>query len=114
VGQSILKVAAFKAAMVRAGVLAKPLLGRYKGQDEQSFISSMSDYAVIEPWLVAEESILHIHSYDARDRPMATLRYLSTGEAIDLGRFHSVSREVARSQDAYTYDPTYDRYFICS
>ena len=113
VGQTIPVINAFKAAMAHAGVPAKPLMGRYKGRREFSFISRMSDYDRIAPWLKAEESILHIHSYDSRDRPRATLRYMQSGREHDLGRLLPVSRDVALGQDAYTYDPTYKTYFIC-
>ena len=115
VGQSIPVISAFKAAMAHAGIPAKPLLGRYKGQSEFSFISRMRDYDVIGPWLNAEESILHIHSYDARDRPRATLKYLAQGIEHDLGRMVPVSRDEALSQNAYTFDvsvrPSRSRWF---
>jgi len=114
VGQSIHRIAAFKAAMAHAKVPAKPLVGRYKGHDEHSFISRMSDFEAIAPWLNAEESILHIHGYDARDRPRATLRFLAEGREIDLGKMIPVSRDEALSQDSYTYDPTYGAYFVCT
>lgn len=113
VGQSIPVINAFKVAMAHAGIPAKPLLGRYKGQSEFSFISRTSDYDVISPWLNAEESILLIHSYDARDQPRATLKYLSQGIEHDLGRMVPVSRDEAFSQGAYTFDPTYNQYFVC-
>jgi hypothetical protein len=113
VGQSLVKINAFKAAMTHSKITAKPLLGRYKGQDERSFISSMSNYDAIAPWLNAEESILHIHSFDARDRPKATLRYLANGAAEYLGRLVPVERSVALRADSYTYDITYKTYFIC-
>lgn len=113
VGQSIPVINAFKAAMANVGIPAKPLMGRYKGQNEFSFISRMSDYNRIAPWLNTEESILHIHGYDSRDRPRATLRYMQSGREQDLGRMVPVSRDVALRQDAYTYDPIYKAYFIC-
>ncbi|MEL6763835.1 MAG: hypothetical protein AAFO87_09260 [Cyanobacteria bacterium J06607_6] len=73
----------------------------------------MSDFNIIVPWLNAEESILHIHSFDARDRPKATLKYLQTGKTADLGRLVQTTRERALSEDAYTFDPTYRAYFVC-
>lgn len=113
VGQSIPIISAFKSAMVHAGIPAKPLMGKYKGQSEFSFISRMCDYEKISPWLNAEESILHIHSYDARDRPKATLKYLAEGIETDLGRFIHVPKERAIGEEAFTFDPAYGRYFIC-
>ena len=113
VGQSIPVINAFKAAMAHANIPAKPLMGRYKGDNEYSFISRMCDYPTIAPWLDEEESILHIHSYDSRDQPKATLKYLKDGREEYLGRMVPVSRDVALTQDAYTFDPTYGAYFIC-
>lgn len=113
VGQSLVMIAAFRAAMIHEGVWAKPLLGKYKGTTEHSFISRMSDYRKIEPWLNEEESILHIHSFDARDVPKATLLYLKEGREEYIGRFMPVSREEALAADSYTYDMVYNNYFIC-
>lgn len=113
VGQSIPVINAFKAAMAHAGITAKPLLGRYKGNSEFSFISCFSSFSMIAPWLNQEESILCIHSFDARDRPKATLRYLENGKQYDLGRLMPVPRELALREDAYTFDPTSNSYFIC-
>lgn len=113
VGQSPYRIAAFKGAMAEVGIAAKPLIGRYKGADEYSFISLMSDYEHIAPWLNAEESILHIHSFDARERPKATLKYLQQGTEECLGRMVPVPRDKALAQDSYTYDPTYKNYFVC-
>lgn len=113
VGQELVTINAFKAAMAAAEIPSKPLLGRYKGKSEQSFISRMDDFEVILPWLNAEESYLHIHSFDARDRPKATLCYLSDGSEEFLGRFVPVERETAMQLEAFTYDPTYGQYFVC-
>lgn len=113
VGQSLVVINAFKSAMAHEGIPAKPLMGRYKGQNEYSFISRMSDYPKIAPWLRDEESILHIHSFDSRDRPKATLKFLKEGRAVNLGRMVPVPREEAIVQDSFTYDPTYDVYFVC-
>lgn len=113
VGQSLPIIGAFKATMARAGIPAKPLLGRHKGKSEYSFISRMNDFNAIAPWLNMEESILRIHSFDARDRPKATLRYLDQGIEQDLGRMVSVSQDEALRQDAYTFDETYGTYIVC-
>ncbi len=113
VGQSLVVINAFKAAMVDQGVWAKPLYGTYKGTTELSFISLMSDYRKIEPWLREEESILHIHSFDARDVPKATLLYLKEGREEYIGRFVPVPKEEALAADSYTLDLVYNNYFIC-
>ncbi|MEP3893195.1 MAG: hypothetical protein ABJN52_04280 [Litorimonas sp.] len=113
VGQCPIKISAFKSAMVQSNICAKPLLGRYQGQDEQSFISSLKNLETIAPWLVAEESILLIHDFDSRDRPKATLKYLASGEEHYVGKMVAVSRSVALRQANFTYDITYKNYFVC-
>lgn len=113
VGQSIPVINAFKATMAQAGIPVKPLMGKYKGKPEYSFISRMADYPTIAPWLDEEESILYLHDYDSRDRPRATLRFLKEGRDEDLGRLVPVSRLVAVDLDAYTFDPQQNQYFIC-
>lgn len=84
----------------------------YKGQSEQSFIANMTNFRLIEPWLIEEESILHIHNFDARDVPDATLIFLKKGEKIELGKMRPVDRDLALARDAWTYDPTYQTYFV--
>ena len=113
VGQCLHRRAAFISAMAYEGIPAKPLVGRYNGRDEHSFISRMSDYDEIAHWLNAEESILHIHDYDACDCPKATLKFLSLEKEHELGRMVPTSKERALAQNAYTYDPAHKTYFIC-
>lgn len=113
VGQSIPVINAFKSAMAHAGIIVKPLMGKYKGQSEYSFVASMDNYRAIEPWLNEEESILHIHSFNSDGVPKATLLYLKEGRREELGRMFPVSRDVALACDSYTYDPWYNNYFIC-
>jgi len=113
VGQSPYQIAAFKAAMATSCVGAKALIGRYHGKYEQSFISNMKHFDLIHPWLSGEESILVIHSFNARDEPKATLHYLSDHRREYLGRMIAVDPDYALSQPAYTYDPLYNNYFIC-
>jgi hypothetical protein len=110
VGQSLVTIAAFKTAMASEGIWAKPLYGKYKGATEHSFISQMKDYPTISPWLDEEESILHIHNFNARDEPKATLLFLKEGREEYLGRFVGVSRDEAVKEDNYTFDFTYNNY----
>jgi hypothetical protein len=113
VGQSIPIINAFKVSMTSQGVTVKPLMGKYKGQPEYSFVASMDDYNIIAPWLDEEESILHIHSFNSSGEPRATLRYLKEGRTEHLGRMVQVTRDEAIHLDSYTYDPWYNLYFIC-
>ena len=113
VGQSFVVINAFKASMAKQGIWVKPLIGQYKGAREHSFIAQMSSYQIIGPWLDEEESILHIHSFNSRDVPKATLLYLKEGRREELGRMFPVSRDEALEQHSWTYDPTYNNYFVC-
>lgn len=113
VGQDLVTINAFTSAMVNQGITVKPIFGQYNGQAERSFLARMSDYNAIEPWLNDEESILHIHGYDSRDHPKATLLFLKEGRREELGRMYPVSREVALAHDSWSYDPWYNNYFIC-
>lgn len=113
VGQSIPVINAFKVAMAHANITVKPLMGSYKGVTEYSFVSRMNDYPAISAWLDEEESILHIHSFNSRDVPKATLIYLKEGRREDIGHMIAVSREEALAQESWTFDPAYNNYFIC-
>lgn len=113
VGQSDDRITSFKRSMKNLGISAIPLLGRYAGQDERSFVSRMSDYNAISPWLDEEESILYIHSPDSHGHPRAVLKFLKDGKEVDLGRMFPVSHDEALSADAWTFDPGADSYFIC-
>jgi len=112
VGQDVRRINAFKKNMVYHGVTIKPLVGMYKGQPEHSFIAHMDDFNTVSPWLIEEESILHIHSFDARDVPNATLLFLKDGRKEELGKMRPVSQKVALARDSWTYDPTYKNYYV--
>lgn len=112
VGQDVRKINAFKCSMNGLGIPFKPLIGRYKGQSEISFLAMMDNYNDIEPWLNEEESILHIHNFDSRDRPDATLLFLKDGRKVELGKMVCVSQEEALTRDSFTYDINYNNYFI--
>lgn len=113
VGQKPEQIAAFRSAMQNSNVPHKELRGRYDGQNEISFISPTEFQDTIMPWLNAQESILRLEDYDARDRPKATLHFLQDGSERSLGVLVSVPEQIAIAKSAYTYDPNFDRYFIC-
>jgi hypothetical protein len=104
---------AFKSSMTSLGVWHKPLLGKYKGQLEHSFIAQMHNYNLISPWLDDEESILHIHSFNSSAEPKATLIFLKEGREVYLGRLVPVLHAEALALDDWTYDIQFDNYFIC-
>lgn len=113
VGQSILKQKAFMSFAYHNTIGVKPLLGCYKGQAEQSFISNYKDFLTIEPWLEAEESILHLGGCNSSNEPKATLVFLQTGIKTELGRLRAVSRDYALSCDSWTYDQFTHTYYVC-
>jgi len=113
VGQEPHKMQAFQTAMNGQGIRIKSIIGKYKGVSEISFLARMSDYNAIAPWLNDEESILHVHDFDSRDQPKATLIFLKEGRREELGRMYPVSRDVALAHDSWSYDPWYKNYFIC-
>lgn len=112
VGQEIRKINAFKCSMNGRGIPIKPLIGRYNGQSEFSFLARMDNYNDIEPWLNEEESILHIHNFDSRDRPDATLLFIKDGRKEELGKMILVSQKEALARDSFTYDVNYNNYFV--
>jgi hypothetical protein len=96
------------------GVWVKPLLGMYKGAHEHSFIAQMHDYPRIAPWLDDEESILHLHSFNSRDEPKGTLKYLKEGREEYIGRLVNVPKGEAMQHSSWTFDFLYGNYYICS
>ncbi|MFG6605259.1 hypothetical protein ACGYLM_01430 [Sulfitobacter sp. 1A10445] len=113
VGQDLIKQKAFTAWAYNNEVGCKPLLGMYKGQSEQSYISNWKDYKKINPWLVSEESILILGACNSDNEPKASLFYLQSNEYVDLGHLKSVPRDEALLQDAWTFDPFTQNYYIC-
>ena len=111
VGQDPIKMAAFISWTFYNKVNIKPLVGMYNGKSEHSFIANVKDYAKIEPFLINEESILVLDHFDARDTPVATLRY-NDGRTVHLGQFKAVSKGVAHEKSSWTYDPLTKEYFV--
>lgn len=117
VGNDPYREAAFRAWALENGIGFKSLKGCYKGQQENSFIINEENLGRCYRWFSREESILFIgpmyrngRLYGNRE---AHLYYLKTGEREDLGLFQWVPRSEALKEDAWTYDPTQDLYFIC-
>ena len=113
VGQNLVRINAFRQSMRGEGVWIKPLYGSYNGQVEHSFIAQMRDYPRIAPWLDEEESILHIHDFNSRDQPKATLKFLKEGSSVYLGRFINVTKVDAMQSANWTLDFTYGNYYVC-
>lgn len=97
-------------ALSNAGIeLAVPLMGSYKGNEERSYMLSMSDHgkALVVAREHNQESILTRYSDGS-----VYLYYLDTFEQEYLGQFEAVSESEAKSQDSWTYRPDLDQYYI--
>ena len=105
-------------AMGRLNGDPKICIGAYKGVLENSFIVTESDfYHHIEgtDYVLGQESILLVE--DGHHGEMyASLHYLEQGvrdgEHYSLGLLKSVDKSVALEQDAWTYRPDLNTYWI--
>jgi hypothetical protein len=91
----------------------KPLIGCYKGQEEPSFVVAedmFEEYIRGSRFIAEQESIL---SVTGCNKMYAVLEYLECGTTVGLGSMQCVSEEVARSFDAWSFDPTTNNWFIC-
>lgn len=98
----------------------KALQGAYKGTKEWSFIINARDWQKVydRGFCKGQESILHLGpSYERtihgwrRCARMATL-YYRDGHVEVLGRFVGCSKAYALKQDAWTYDPADNQYYV--
>ena len=113
VGQDPVCIAAFISWAFNAGITFKPLIGKYNGVSERSFIANMCNYNEIYPFLKNEEAILVLNRYDARDIPRAKLVYRNGAEE-ELGKLLVVDKDTAMTYDSWTYDPLGKTYFVTS
>lgn len=111
VGQDPVRIAAFMTWAFHEGVNIKPLIGKYEGKTERSFISNYKDFPMIEPFIKGQESILMLDRYDARDIPHARLVF-QNGREVQLGRLIAVDKETALTCVSWTYDPVTGAYFV--
>ena len=105
-------------AMQRMAGDMKICVGSYKGVLEQSFIMTEDDFgAFIEGsiFIDQQESVLLVED-GHKGKTYASLHYLSggvrDGEHVSLGVVKSVDKEVALEQDAWTYRPDLNTYWI--
>ena len=86
-------------------------IGSYKGKLELSFIVSGSDYAAHianSRWIKDQECVLEVTECN---KQYATLIY-GNGEKVGIGSLKSVDKDAALSQEAWTYRPDVDQYWI--
>jgi hypothetical protein len=105
-------------AMQRMQGEMKLCVGSYKGVLEQSFIMTELDFALFiqgSEYVQNQESVLLVE--DGHHGEMyASLYYMSKGECdgehVSLGLLKSVDKSVALAQDAWTYRPDLNIYWI--
>lgn len=98
-------------ALTLLGVNYKPLKGRYKGVDEDSYIVNKRDHYSIDALIKNQESILELSKLDKTGNRMATLVY-KDGRKEPIGYVVDVPKEEAEAMDAYTLDPSTGTYFV--
>lgn len=92
----------------------KAMIGCYKGQEEPSFIASQDVFRLYvqeHGWVDKQESFLFVTGCN---KAYATLFYRAERRSVPLGSMQQVSEEVARSHDAWTWDFTYNNWYICA
>jgi len=92
----------------------KTLVGSYKGEQEPAWIVNVNNFPQIKNLnLVSDqESILKLGKA-GRGARLATLQFLDDKTAdIDLGRLVVVTEKTAKAQDAWTFDPSTEIYWI--
>jgi len=97
------------------GIGYKRLKGCYKNQTECAWIvntnQAVENFLVFRSILSNQESVLLLGPTDARDRRPAALLYFR-GDLDYLGLFQSVDKATALAQDAWTFDPSTNTYYI--
>lgn len=120
------KADAFERDMTFAGLKLKRVVGAYKGQTEVSFVTPLDTLyaATASGWLDGQESILVLSSRPLVEgrvagwRDAALLFLLPDGRpdpqkpAVPLGRFVAANQATALAQDAWTFDPSEDMYYV--
>lgn len=110
----------FEAWLKDLNIGYKPLLGKYKGEVQYSYIVNARDWKVVRMsgFVSRQESILYLwpHAYGyveyGIDARKATLYDLATHEAIDLGPFIAVNTsEIDTVYKDWSYDINHDQYY---
>ena len=87
----------------------KRLQGRYKGQNEISYIVNARDTLKITPMIEGQESILELSKIQNNGMRNAKLRF-KDGTEKELGDMAHVTEQEAKASSAYTFDG--QSYFI--
>ncbi len=99
--------------LLSLGLQFKPVVGRYKGVDEASWLVLIDDNQDLERLKVqlkahGQESYLWVNE----DR-QATLVYLDDASRIELGKFSAIEPNEALKHDNFTVDPATGVYYTC-
>lgn len=89
-----------------------PVIGSYKGESEFAFICSENDFRNIvarRGWAEDQESILLLTRCN---KQYAVLEY-EDGRTEGIGCMKQVSQSDALNQDAWTYNPEQNAWYIC-
>jgi hypothetical protein len=98
------------------GIDYKLAIGCYEGLGETSYIVSYSHYELILALAGKheQESILILSEATRHGLRPATLYFLQSGDNIDMGYLTGCSKEYALKQNAYTYRPDLNQYWVCN
>ena len=89
-----------------------PLVGMYKGEHENSYVCLSEDFnSFVLPmgFVTNQESILRVSECNKK---YTTLVMLEGGKQTHLGCMKSVTEAEAMKEDAWTYRPDLDQYFL--
>lgn len=99
--------------MADQGIPFQVLLGSYKGQLETSFIIPhiRLEAMAVSGYVDEQESILILGAVNQNGTRPARIRFLETGEELDLGSLTRVTKEEALTNDGWTFNPMINSYF---
>lgn len=110
------KTLVLKKRLIQEGFVHKSVSGKYAGLLEQSFVVKIDDqkkedllFSIAQEF--EQDSVLVLDS--DRNAHLVYLQPKDQGRAENIGVFTAVSKEIAEQNQAYTYDPLTDTYFIC-
>jgi len=97
-------------AMQKTKGKLKVCIGSYKGEMEQSFIMHEDDFHHVSAYVKGQESFLYVRD-GHKGVVYADLHY-NDGETVPLGQIKAVSKDEAMQQDAWTYRPDMNVYWV--
>lgn len=86
------------------------LIGCYRGQLERSYMMRADQFDAVSEYVRNQESILLV---PGDTRQPCVLEYLVGNERVPLGPMGEVSASDALQFEAWTYNPSNGKYFVC-